>query len=233
MRIKPTDDHVSIVLLGAFNPRIITPGWLALKGLIPIEAAESAAVNIIYHDISIFSAGNMAFQIELNRFVVQCPAIYKEMIRDLILSTFQEHLKETPIWTMGINRKVTFSCGTEAIRDHLGKLLAPRAPWGDWGKEIDSVDRRFREHRGLIRLVMRQEPRPDQSKGYIQADIQPSQTNSSMVIIDVNNHFEIGSQDQVKGAAPATEILNAYWQSAIEFAADITDQIMATVQSIK
>ena len=56
MRLEATADNVSIVLLGAFNPKIFHPAWLAMHGLISPEQADDADVVIVHSDITQFTA---------------------------------------------------------------------------------------------------------------------------------------------------------------------------------
>lgn len=233
MRMKPIHDTVSIVLLGAFNPTIIQPGWLALKDLIPAEAVNAAVINITHPDISQFSVADMLFQIQPNRFFIQCKTLYEQLIKDLVLSTFQEHLPETPVWAMGLNRKIEFSCESERKRDRFGQMLAPRNAWGSWGKQIDSPDPAAGLHGGMMRVVMRQQPRPDNFKGYIQADVQPSLTDNRVVVVDINNHFELTVPNEAYGSADAMEALSTHWKEALEFAAYIVDELMETVMELQ
>ena len=151
MRIKPSKDQISIVLLGAFNPAIFHPTWLAWKKLIPDEFVSGASIQVIHPEISQFSVADMLFQVHGNRFLVQCDTIYDPVIRDAVLSIFQDHLPETPIWTMGINRKIEFSCGSEERRDRFGLMLAPPEP-GSMGKQVASRKPTEGSHGGLMRI---------------------------------------------------------------------------------
>lgn len=45
MRIEPEISGVGIVLLGAFNPMILTPAWFAMHGILPKAAAENATLK--------------------------------------------------------------------------------------------------------------------------------------------------------------------------------------------
>lgn len=232
MRIEPKTDQASIVLLGAFNPKIFHPSWLALKKLISLEAADSADVKIVLGEISEFTAAYMTFQIQPNRFLVKCEAIYKDVIKDLVLSTFQEHLPESQVWQMGINRKIAFSCGSENIRDQLGEALAPKDPWGPWGKDIARSIKHDGSHGGMMNVTMRQLPRPDKVDGHIQAAVAPTSNDPSAVDIDINNHFKFREPNDTIGSADAMEALSNQWLDAMNFAEYIADGLMKTVEEL-
>ncbi len=52
----PTPDRYkrSIVLLDDFNPKIFHPAWFAAENLIGKQDAESAKVEVIHQDVSIW-----------------------------------------------------------------------------------------------------------------------------------------------------------------------------------
>jgi hypothetical protein len=232
LRTKPISDQISIVLIGSFNPAIFHPTWLALKKLIPEETTAGANLQVVHPEISQFLVADMLFQIQASRFLIQCDAAYAQIIRDLALSIFQDFLPETPIWTMGINRRIEFSCGSEEARDRLGQMLAPVAAWGEWGKQVVHREASSEMHGGMTRVVMKQQPRPDKLKGHIQADVQPSTTDRSAVLLDINNHFEISEQTEKSGSGKAMDVLNIHWQDATAFAAYIANELMLTVERI-
>lgn len=231
MRIEPTTDMVSIVLLGSFNPKIFHPAWLALNGLISKEQADNAEVNIVHTDITQFTAADISFDIQDNRFTVRCKSIHKEVIKDITLSAFAEHLPHTPVWQFGINRAISFSCGSEEIRNKFGVALAPKGPWGDWGTELETPESGI--HGGMIRMFMRQVPRPDGLNGHIQADLRPSESNLTDVIVDINNHFAVGDPGETFGCADAMDLLNTQWQIAMDKVGYIVDGLMATVEELQ
>lgn len=233
MRLETTADNVSIVLLGAFNPKIFHPAWLAMHNLISSEQANKADINIVHGDITQFTAAYMKFEIHAGRFAVTCDTIYKDVIRDLVVATFREHLPHSPVWQLGINRAISFSCGSEGMRNKFGTALAPKSPWGSWGKEIEQSTAENGSHGGMIRLIVHQRPRPDGLNGHIQADIRPDPNEISAVIVDINNHFTIGDTDKTIGCLGAMETLFERWQSSMEGAEYIVDGLMATVEGLK
>ncbi|MEG3620151.1 hypothetical protein V5T82_16930 [Magnetovibrio sp. PR-2] len=231
MRIEPLRDEASIVLRGAFNPRIFHPAWLELNSLISKEQAEDADIEIIHADITRFTAGYITFEIQANRFMVGCEAIYKDLIKDMAVSIFGEHLVHSQIWQLGLNRTILFSCGNEATRDAFGSLLAPKEHWGKWGDEIKGED--AQKHGGMIRMAMRQQPRPDGIEGYIDAEVRAVKDDHSAVELGINNHFSISDPENTTGCTEAIDVLHTHWSAVMEKAEFIADGLMETIESVK
>ena len=53
---------LSIVLIGNFNPVIISPCWLASKGLIREIEAETARVDVIHSEVTKFELDWFSFE---------------------------------------------------------------------------------------------------------------------------------------------------------------------------
>lgn len=232
MLIKPKSDKPSIVLIGSFSPAVFSPAWLVLQGLVGKDRLDNSLVNIVHHDFSQFSIAGMQFDIQLNRFVVTCDAMNRDIIRDLVLSIFQDHLPSTPIKKLGINRQLVFPCPSEKVRDKFGSMLVPKEPWGAWGQDIDDA-RTTKGHGGMVGCTMRQIPRPDGLEGYIQAQISPILNESTLVSVEINNHFEIAEVDDISGVDRAMEILTDRWSEALDAAEYIIDGLMQTVKGIE
>jgi hypothetical protein len=233
MRIESFFDKSSVVLIGSFNPKIFHPSWLALYGMISREQADDAELKFVLPEIAEFTVAYMNFLVQTNRFQVKCDAIHKDIIKDVVIASFGEHLHYTPVWQLGINRSIAFSCGSEEIRDKLGKKLAPTEPWGPWGKEIERSRISAKEHGGMMRLTMLQRPRPDGLRGHVQVDLRPASDDLSAVILDVNNHFTFGNaEDETMGCQEALDILRDRWQDSMNGAEDIADGRMATVEKL-
>lgn len=233
MEIDPTQNKASIVLVGSFNPAIFHPSWLALNSLISKEQAQQAELRIAHPDLSQFVAGYMTFEIRKDRFLVMCDSHIQDIIKDLVLGAFRDLLPHTPVWHLGINRSITFSCGTEERRNKFGEMLAPRDPWGDWGIEIGKSQGPKEVHGGMIRLIMRQQPRSDGIEGHLQADVRPDQNNDSDVVVDVNNHIIAGKPDEVEGCIFATELLEDRWDAAMSDAERVVSCLMKTVNEMQ
>src|SRR4051812_16063321 len=133
MRIEPETGSVAIVLLGRFNPAIFSPLWFSRSGITTERETDQAEISIIHPDVSIFRIGTKNLHVDRERFQIETTEAPWVIILDFVLRTFREALPHTPVFQLGINRLVHFSVGSEEIRNRIGGVLAPTAPWGDWG----------------------------------------------------------------------------------------------------
>jgi len=117
---------INVVLLGNFNPSIITPFWLANKGIIRDIEAETAKVDIIHPNISKFEIPDW-----LNIEATQDRIDFKtnreshfSVLRDLVVSVFS-NLGETPVKAFGINHLSHFSLRSKEEYEKFGYWLSP------------------------------------------------------------------------------------------------------------
>jgi hypothetical protein len=236
MRIAPTVDRISVVLVGNFNPAIFSPAWFALNGLVSKQDADQARVALIHPEVSQFDVGQFSIQVDSQRFSASCLTSYHEMARDLVVGTFGTCLMHTPITALGINRETHFDTGDFFVRDAVGERLAPKMPWGDWGPEICGPHEASSDHGGLMRLTMRQGRPGHRYKGYIQADVQPSTLPDLVqtgIYIMVNNHYQLSADSKV---APIRDLLDAIeteWTPALDKSELIIDQIQLLAETCK
>src|ERR1700683_3876568 len=155
MRIEPEISAATIVLLGHFNPQIFQPYWLANYEVISEEEAETANINFALPEITRFSVeGEFTVQVEHQRFSIERAVAPLVRIADISCRIFGDLLPHTPIQQMGINRLMHFDVGDQAVREEIGRKLAPREPWGDWGRLVSTGE--GLRHGGLQSLTMTQ-----------------------------------------------------------------------------
>lgn len=227
MQIEPEISAVAIVLLGSFNPRIFQPFWLAKHGLISEEDAEAAEVAIIHPEVSAFSIeGLFSLQVDRARFAVERSVAPLILICDMTVKLFSEILPHTPVEKMGINRLVHFNVG-EAERERIGELLAPREPWGEWGKKVSSGE--GAKHGGLMSLTLIQRNVTDRPSKSIQTRVEPSVRiggGRSGIFVDVNEHFEIDPHEKSSPLA-MMKTLHEQWDASINNSESIIDGLMS------
>jgi len=237
MRIKPRIDHAVIVLVGRFNPAIFQPAWFALHKMLGGKEAETAEIKVIMGEASQFKVDQFELLVLPERFTITSLDAHPEHIRDLVVSCFGQCLPHTPVRAMGINRFVHFDTGDFEVRDRVGSRLAPKDAWGSWGREIEAASREPAEARGgMVSILMRQSSRPDGLKGHVQAKVEPSAriANNSGIFVDVNDHFELSSPDQViQDASSAVATLEGNWEASLQRSAMIVDQIMALAEECR
>ncbi|MBG7610662.1 hypothetical protein IU405_00180, partial [Polaribacter sp. BAL334] len=128
---KPIIKNLSIVLVGRFNPPIITPAWLALKGLVRESEIENADVKIIHSEISHFILSFVELNVTSEKMILYCENEADfELVKDLAVSVLN-YLKETPITAIGLNNTTHFAFSKEEEYINFGNWLAPHKIWKD------------------------------------------------------------------------------------------------------
>jgi hypothetical protein len=121
MLIEPEREEVAIVLLGDFNPPIISPEWLGRHEIIGEHATFESKIDVIHPDLSQFTAGDIEFVVERARFQLLVRSAPFVRILDVVSKTFGEFLPHTPIRQFGINRSLHFSVGSQRVRNEIGR----------------------------------------------------------------------------------------------------------------
>lgn len=229
MLIEPEKGACSIVLLGAFNPTIFNPDWFAHHEIATSAERDDSTIHVIHPEIANFRLGTKLIQVDLTRFSIETSEAPWVSILDFVLKTFAQFLSHTPINRVGINRTVHFGVGTEEKRNKVGRMLAPTAPWGEWGRRIDASSK---DKRGGFTNLTMLEPRGGAGGG-IHATVQPSMfiKGNSGIFINVNDDH-IFPQDEAKYAIPAMELLSGCFDASIIESEWIIDQIMSISQRI-
>ena len=234
MRIQPHSDMLSLVLVGAFNPAIFHPAWFGMNGLLGRIDVETAEIAVTHPEFSQFKAGRLGVQVGLNQFTVTCPTAYHGLAKDLVTGTFGQHLTHTPVLAVGINRQVHFDAGTFEVRECVGNRLAPKEPWGDWGDALAGEQGRPDTHGGMMSLVMRQAKRPDEYRGYIQVDVQPSVQPGLLmtgIYAQTNDHYDLADGAAAPGCRRMLEVIETKWDWSIDNSAAIIDRLMALTET--
>ncbi|MGA7453980.1 MAG: hypothetical protein WBW73_22820 [Rhodoplanes sp.] len=226
MRIESEISGASVVMLGRFNPQIFQPFWLAQHNIISGEDAEGAKIGLIHEEItSISTRRGISLQVERERFSIDRAAAPLIRIADVACRIFGDLLPHTPIRQVGINRHVHFDVGTQLVRDEIGIRLAPREPWGEWGKTLSWGE--GPKHGGLQSLTLIQRDVPGRPRGWVQTKIEPSKVigrGRSGIYMEVNDHYEAESTD---GTDEIVEIVRTQFDASMNNAESIIDQIMS------
>lgn len=217
MYIDPELGQCGIVLLGHFNPLILTPLWLVKNGIISEQESESIEGSIIHQDIANFKVGKFRVQVEADRFSVDSIEAPWIDLCDFVGRIFGEHLPHTPINVFGINRSVHFKVGSEAIRNEIGKLLAPTEPWGEWGQELAALPS---DQRGGCTNITMVQPKfqSGQRTGHIQVQVQPSNRirGGSGIFVWVNDQFQFEPLEKTLGCKAAISCLTTEFENSIK-----------------
>lgn len=132
MRITPEISGVSIVLVGEFKPAIFTPAWFTMQGLLSKGTEESAQLQVAHQQLMAFSTEWLRLEVTPDRFLAETLQAPHIQLLDFIVRVFKEHLHQSPLVALGINRQVHFQVKSLAARDRIGRTLAPVEPWGTW-----------------------------------------------------------------------------------------------------
>lgn len=226
-QIEPAFQQVQVVLLGKFNPAIIQPGWLAKHGIIGESEALNAIVDVIHPEVTALHLAHVELTFQPEQCVVTSKGIHFDVIRDFILKTFGEFLFHTPIRALGINFIVHFDCGSFEAREEFALELAPRAPWGAWGDQIQgAID--GPGHGGLNSIAMKQSTRPDGREGYLVVTLQPSVRvpGGRGIFMMINDHYSF-EQAEEKDSSLAMEVLELGWEKSLQYSQFIINSVMS------
>ena len=228
MIIKPINSITAIVLIGNFNPRIFIPSWFSKNGVIGEEEGENAEIELVHKELVKFSLNWITVLVEKGRFIAEITQPPEIRLYDFVYKTFGELLVHTPIWAMGINKRIDFNAGSTENRDKIGYTLAPPEAWGEWAEDI----RKEKEptHGGMISLSMRQTAVDDRPSGYIQSRVEPSELISTGVFVEVNDHYNLPQAENVEGSHEIIRILSDNFEKSIKRSEWIVDQIMRLVR---
>ncbi len=225
MRIEPEIGGVTLVLVGHFNPAILTPAWFSLQGLLPKDAADNAELLIGHSEITSFRSDWLALQATSDRLSVDSTQAPYVRLRDLMVRLFREHLPHTPIRAFGINRNVHFNVKTRNQRDRIGQALAPTAAWGDWERELDLSG----ELGGLKSLTMIGKKPPNRSEmDEIATTVEPSNRvgdGSTGVYVGVNDHYT--NAEGPDSSSQLIKLLEVCFDESIRRSNAIVDHIMS------
>ncbi len=216
----PELSGLSIIVVGAFNPAILQPSWLAAKQLLRPEEAEAAEVEVITREIASFSTDWLDLAITLDRLQISTTSAPSyDLVRDLVVGIFT-FLPETPVKAMGINRNSHYRVNTEETWHAFGDKLAPKDVWNA-----------VLEKAGMRSLIM-QGVRPDGRQGNIIVQVEPSlrlaEEGGFGVYIAINDHYQLDATDETTGA-DMKEVLEGVWTESVARAETIIDRLLREI----
>lgn len=202
---KPEYHDCTIVMIGAFNPAIIHPAWLARFELIPGGEAERAELEICHQEISKFSIGWARIEVLKNRFVVTTSQESSfSAVRDLSLGVLKL-LSHTPISAMGLNRQIHCRAPSEQAWHAYGDKLAPKDLWS-------SV---LEDPRPGLKSLTIQSRKSGAGVSEVNVQVAPSDKVQPGVFMSVNNHFNLPPETGIGDANRAIETIEKEWAPAL------------------
>jgi hypothetical protein len=169
---------MAVVVLGEFDPLLVTPQWLRKMDLIGEEDYDSCSIEIISRGATIVSFNAIQLRVLPETLQVTADATADvEAARDLAAGILLS--KGTPaIAAMGLNRLVHFEAALERYHA-IGDALTPKDVWSD-----------------VLRLPGMQNvgiagARDDGYGGVVNVQVQPSTVIRPGVFVSVNDHYTL------------------------------------------
>lgn len=210
---EPAEFQYIIVIRGAFNPAIFQPSWFAMEGLLGKQEAETARVDVIHNDITIFSADWVKLEITQDRFEISTRhQQHIEALRDLAVGTFTI-LSHTPLKMIGFNLMAHFRVPSVDAWHEAGHRLTPKSIWE--GILSDP---------GMTSLTMTEKKKEEGIKGYVNITVEPSVIVQPGLFFTVNDHYESGSRE-ITGSEEIIKISNTYGEISVKRSEDIIDNL--------
>lgn len=207
---------VNLVFVGAMNPTIFQPSWLAAHELIREEEAESADIAIVHPDVVSYSLDWAVIEVSRERFQLGTTATAEAAtpILDLAVGIFTI-LKHSPIKAMGINSDAHYKIESEDRWHEIGHTLAPDSYWTD-----------VLERPGMRTLLM-EGARTDDYKGWVRVTVEPSSRVHPGIYCAVNDHYVLDADgDDVGGAEKALSAVREKWTSSLEIGQQAAEHIL-------
>ncbi len=205
----------TIVLRGPFSPAIFHPMWFAAHDLIRSQEAEAAKVQIIHPDAAAFTAEWLQLNVTQDSFQAgTSQEAYYEALRDLVIGVLNL-LSHTPLRVMGLNHDFHFGLPSEDTWHSVGHRLAPKRDWED-----------VLQQPGMLSLTM-EGKRPDHLEGYIRVKVEPSARAEYGVYVEVNDHYQLKSDDARAETRDAVQILAEQWAASIQRSKSIAEKIVS------
>lgn len=176
--MKISKQQKSIVVVGNFNPAIVTPDWLRENKLITNGDFNKKNIELINNEFSIFKIPDMSIFVSRERLQLSSTRYeVSELLFDLCKG-IMELLKHTPVTRLGINQQHTYSLNTVDDRNELGYKLVPPDIWREVLPSYQGMN--------LLRI---QANRTDGYEGYRRIQVEPSDENE--VKFSLNDHFDL------------------------------------------
>lgn len=232
VRHSPEIQEVSIVVIGSFSPESITPYWLAFHGLISKEEAGEANQIVNNPSQSQIDLGWGKFYADPGRIQFKTSESPWVRAQDFVLKLLTDVIPGTPSSAVGINLSAHFPL-TFKEKEALGHRLAPRDPWGDWGKKLRNSDAE-KQTNGLISVTMRQgSDLEHKHNAYIDANIGSSALlKPNGIRIYINDHYSYSDVPETKAGSDVTaNIIAEQFDISIKRSNIIIDEIIDGIKS--
>ncbi|RYJ44523.1 hypothetical protein [Flavobacterium beibuense] len=211
--------NFNAVIIGNFNPVIITPQWMLNKGLIRETEAENAKVIIIHPEICRFELDWLIFEASQTRIDFKTKSeSHFEILRDLIISIFSA-LRETPLVSFGLNH----------LRHYTLRNTEEYINFGYWFSPVNQFENVLRNPKLLNITFLEQGDIDKTDQGRYRVTISPSDliSDSKSIMININHHVENIPNGEAKHLINK---LAEIWESSFNKVDEINSEIWNKVQ---
>ena len=215
-----------IVVVGDFNPAIVSPDWLARNELIGSDdAAEVPNLSkslLVSREVTNFEAKIFSLQVLQNRFTLVSKDALSPAFMDLAVGILQL-IPHTPIVALGLNFLGHFKLASMDEYHQVGDVLAPKDIWTSLfpGKTA-----------GLAELTIRIQDwdRGGELKTQDEKRItlQPSEKVKPGLLLSYNDHHDLQAKtnDGLMPGNRAAKVIDEHWQAAMNDAIRVFDELI-------
>lgn len=218
---------LSVVAVGAFNPAIFHPRWLADKNLMPAAAVDEAIQEefVAARELAVFTADWLKVQVTTDKAVFSTVDEGREFdLRDLAMGVL-DLLPETPVSALGINADSHFRVESEERWHAFGDRFLPKDFWqalfeGDeWKRRADG------QTVGMRTMVV--EAYRNDVAGFVRTEVAPSVRLTPLgVYAGINAHFQLDVGDIRGNAFLAARTLEKEWDATRQLERDLIERIV-------
>jgi hypothetical protein len=177
-------ESVSAVVKGAFNPPLVSPGWLLATQLISDQEYEESATEAILAQLSVFRVAELRITVTADTLSVETESQTDfERARDVATSILRL-LPHCPVNMVGINHYFHVAMASTEAWHNIGDHLAPKEPW----EVVLYLP-------GTQDVTIRAE-RTDKYAGMINVIVQPSSRIQPWgIFVQQNDHFVLNTSE--------------------------------------
>lgn len=214
MRYKAEDFASAIIVVGAFNPAIISPEWLRDQKLIgpsDVEVIQEGGEErqfVMSRQVTAIETEWFVLQVDPQRLRLASKGVLSPPLKDLVVGIFTS-LPHTPVTAVGMNFMAHYQLDGERQWHDLGDALAPKAVWNSLCPG---------EHAGLGNLTIAIERDPQANRGKLKdvrnVSVQPSNKLKYGAFLTYNHHRDIAGDDDSDGelGTRVAQVIDDGWE---------------------
>lgn len=215
----------SIVLVGEFDPLIMTPHWFAKQGMIPQEDIdENLAIELVYKDLTKFSLANIHVEIQCATLILRSDhSSFDYRIHDLAISILSV-LKSHEVRAVGLNLYTDVYFNSLDGWHSVGDLITPKEVWLEAIPDSERV--------GMANIKM-QIMKAKGERGVYNFTVGWLDTPKA-IRFSINNHYDsnqLSSASKHKssrsGVFDPAAIVSACWQQTLDFHEHLVSSLLS------